>query len=58
MLELYVNQKLSPEEWRKKIYSGIIYLWTKLKSTHDLGEVAETMYKEIFGRKILFDRIS
>ena len=57
MLELYVNQKPSSEEWRKRIYSGTIYLWTKLKSNQDLGEVAETMYKETFGRKILFDRI-
>tara|TARA_B110000467_G_C17857081_1_gene232846 strand:- start:133 stop:417 length:285 start_codon:yes stop_codon:yes gene_type:complete len=51
MLELYVNQKPSPEEWRKKIYSGTIYLWTKLKSNQDLGEVAEECIKKFLGLK-------
>jgi hypothetical protein len=51
MLQLYVNQKPSSEEWRKKIYSGTIYLWTKLKSTQDLGEVAEECIKKFLGEK-------
>jgi hypothetical protein len=51
MLELYVNQKPSSEEWRKRIYSGTIYLWTKLKSTQDLGEVAEECIKKFLGEK-------
>jgi len=51
MPELYVNQKPSSEEWRKRIYSGTIYLWTKLKSTQDLGKIAEEYIKKFLGEK-------
>ena len=51
MPELYVNQKPSSEEWRKRIYSGTIYLWTKLKSTQDLGKFAEECIKKFLGEK-------
>ena len=48
-MRLYVNQKLPSAVRRQRIYDGDIFLMTKLKSGHQMGNFAETCIYEVFG---------